>query len=102
MYSIDPEDEEFQDITKNARRKLEVPMPAEMPCKTPVNGSGETCRSVGKHKTEYACIVEADESMRVRLEGVPLRYHEAKQQWKKIGKIGKDTGMAADESQKQK
>ena len=41
-----------------------------------MNGSGETCRSIGKHKTKYACIVEADESTRIRLEGAPYRYHE--------------------------
>ena len=29
-----------------------------------------------KHKTKYACIVEADESMRIRMEGAPRRYHE--------------------------
>ena len=61
---------------KNARRKLEVPMPAAMPCKTPINSRGETRRSIGKHKTKYACTVDADESMRIRLEGVPQRYHE--------------------------
>ena len=36
-----------------------------------ISGRGETCRSIGKHKTKYACIVETDESMRIRLEGVP-------------------------------
>ena len=51
-------------------------MPSALPCKTPINGSGETCRSIGKHKTKYACIAEADESMRIRLEGVPHRCHE--------------------------
>ena len=51
-------------------------MPAAMPCKTPVNGRGETCSSFGKRKTKYACIVDADESVRLRLEGVPHRYHE--------------------------
>ena len=61
---------------KNARRKLEIPMPPAMPCKTPVNCRGETCRNVDKHKTKYACIVDAKESMRIRLEGVPHRYHE--------------------------
>ena len=51
-------------------------MPAAMPCKIPVNCRGETCKSIGKHKTKYACIIEADESMRIRLEGVPQRDHE--------------------------
>ena len=51
-------------------------MPAAMPCKTPVNCRGETCSSIGKRKTKYACIADADEYMRIRLEGVPQRYHE--------------------------
>ena len=52
-------------------------MPAAMPCKTSMcHSCRETCRDIGKHKTKYACIVEADESMRIRLEGVPHRYHE--------------------------
>ena len=61
---------------ENARRKLEIPMPAEMPCKTPTNCRGETCRNIGKRKTRYACIVDASESMRIRFKGVPHRYHE--------------------------
>ena len=66
-----------KDIMRNARIKLEIPMPAAMLCKTPLcQSSRETCRNVGKHKTKYACIVEADESMRIRMEGAPHRYHE--------------------------
>ena len=33
IFFIEPEDEEFRHIIKNARRKLEIPMPAAMPCK---------------------------------------------------------------------
>ena len=33
---------------KNARRELEIPMPAAMLCKTPINSSGETYRNIGK------------------------------------------------------
>ena len=131
---IEPDDEEFKHTTKNARRKLEIPMPAAMPCETPANCRGETCRSIGKHKTEYACIVDADESMRIRLEGAPHRYHEdhisAKginslnhynfgtqdysdassikntgckgSSGQRMGKTWENTGMAADESLKQK
>ena len=51
---------------KTARRKLEIPM----------RSSRETCRTIGGRKTKYACIVEADEYMRIRMEGAPLRYHE--------------------------
>ena len=36
------EDEDFKDIMKNDRRKLEIPMLAAMPCKTPIKGGGET------------------------------------------------------------
>ena len=77
IYFIDSEDEEFKLTMKNARGKLEIPMPAAMPCKTSLCGnSRETCRAIGGHKTKYACIVEADESMRIRLEAAPHRYHE--------------------------
>ena len=34
FYFIDLEDEEFKDIMRNARRKLEISMPAAMLCKT--------------------------------------------------------------------
>ena len=70
IFIIEPNDEKFKHTMKNVR------MPAAMPCKTIANCLGETCSSIGKHKTKYACIVDADESMRIRLEGVPHRYHE--------------------------
>ena len=117
---------------KIARRRLEITMPAAMLRNPPIFHSRETSRSIGKHKTKYACMVEADESMRIRLEVVPYRYHEdhiaakginslshynwytnfpmpqalkipdAKAAVEKNGKISRNTGMAADESQKQK
>ena len=59
----------------NARRKLVIPMPAAMPCKTPINNGEETYCVIGKSKTKHAFVVEADESVRIRLEGVPERYH---------------------------
>ena len=37
---------------------------------------GETCSSSGARKTKYACIVEADESTRKRLEGTLHEDHE--------------------------
>ena len=63
-------------------------MPAAMPCKTPVNCHGETCSSIGKSQTKYACIVDADETLRVRLEGVPHRYHEDHISAKGINSLG--------------
>ena len=41
-------------------------MPAATPCKLQRDKYRETCRTVEEHKTKYACIVEADESMRTR------------------------------------
>ena len=131
IYFLDPDDEEFKDLMKNARRKLEIPMPAAMPCKTSLcRNSRETCRTIGEHKTKFDCIAEADQSMRIRMEGVPRRYHEdhnagkgmnslshynlvhkfirtpqaicKSSSGKTMGKIEENTGMAADKSEKQK
>ena len=46
---IDPDDEAFKDIMKNARGKLEIPMPAAMPCKLQHDKYRETCRTVEEH-----------------------------------------------------
>ena len=48
IFFIEPNDEEFRPTMKAARRKLEVPMPAAMPCKIPIKSSGETHRNIGK------------------------------------------------------
>ena len=61
---------------KNARRKLEVPMPAAMRCKIQREKYWETCRVEKNCKTNYACIVEADESTRRRMEGSLHKNHE--------------------------
>ena len=77
IYFIDSEDEEFKLTLKNDRRKLEIPMSSAMPCKTSLSRtSTETCSTIGKHKTKCVCIVEADESMTIRMEGALHRYHE--------------------------
>ena len=76
IFVIDPDDEEFKLTMKAARRKLEVPMPPAMPCKIQTKSSGETHRTIGEHKIKYACIVDTDESLRIRMEGAPRRYHE--------------------------
>ena len=39
IFFIEPNDEEFKLTMKAARRKLEVPMPAAMPCKIPTKSS---------------------------------------------------------------
>ena len=61
---------------KAARRKLEVPMPAAMPCKIPIQSSGETHRNIGKRKTKNAYVVDADEYTRPRLEGSGHKHHQ--------------------------
>ena len=76
IFFTETDDEECKRTMQNPRRKLEIPVSAAMLCKTPVNCRGETCRNIRKHETKYACIVDADETVRIRLEGVPHRYHE--------------------------
>ena len=63
IYFIDPEDTEFKESIKNAREKLETSVAPAMPCKIMKN-----CGSDGsnKIKIKLACILEADESTRMR------------------------------------
>ena len=69
IYFIDPEDTEFKEITKNARRKLETPMAPAMPCKTcKKNKHRETRSKTNDFKSKFACILEASESTRMRME----------------------------------
>ena len=59
---IDPEDKEFKETIKNARKKLETSVAPAMPCKIMKNcGSGAS----DKNKTKLACILEANESIRI-------------------------------------
>ena len=61
---IDPEDTEFIETIKNARKKLETSVAPAMPCKIMKNcGSGAS----NKVKTRLACILEAGESTRLRM-----------------------------------
>ena len=76
MCFIDRADAEFKETVKHALRKFEVPMPAAMPCKIRVKQYNETCRTPDPVETKYACIVEADESTRKRLEGTLHKDHE--------------------------
>ena len=73
IYFIDPEDKEFKETIKNARKKLETSVAPVMPCKIMKNcGSGGS----DKNKTRLACILEASESTRLRTgESLP-NHHE--------------------------
>ena len=67
------EDEEFKEIIKNLRRKLEVPAAPAMPCKIVHCRKNGAIRS-GKddHWSKLMCILEANESKRLRMkEKVP-------------------------------
>ena len=64
IYFIDREDTEFKQTIKNARKKLETSVAPAMPCKIMKNcGSGASNRI----KTKLACILEANESTRMRM-----------------------------------
>ena len=65
IYFIDPEDKEFKETIKNARKKLETSVAPAMPCKI----MKKNCGSGGsnKIKTILACILEANESTRLRM-----------------------------------
>ena len=77
IYFIDPEDMEFKEIIKNARRKLETPMEPAMPCKTCKKSMhGETRSKTHDYKSKFACILEASESTRLRMEESLPNYHE--------------------------
>ena len=67
IYFIDPEDKEFKETVKNARKMLETSVAPAMPWK--IMKSNKNCRSGGsnKIKTRLACILEADESARLRM-----------------------------------
>ena len=79
IFFIEPDYEEFKRTMKKARRKLEIPMPAAMPSRIQLHQHWETCGTVGQRKTRYACIVEADESMRIRMERSQSKNHQHQQ-----------------------
>ena len=74
IYFIDPEDKEFKETIKNARKKLETSVAPAMPCKimTKKCGSGAS----NKIQTKLACILEADESTRMRMRNSIPYHHE--------------------------
>ena len=129
IYFIDPEDTEFKETTKNARKKLETSMAHAMPCKIMKNNGSD---AFNKIKTKLACILEAGESTRMRMGNLIPHYHQdhiagkgenSLQHYNLVlffvpvpqamkipaakssggqgrGKIGEDFGVELDESQK--
>ena len=83
IYFIGPDDGEYKETIKNAESKLEVPMEAALPCKKGTKKlssfqetEAKSCESNKIPKTKHACIVEAYESTRQRLESSPPEDHE--------------------------
>ena len=88
MYFIDLDDGDYKDTIRNARRKLEVPMEAPMPCKKGARSQASSSETGAKNdgsgkisKTKYACIVEARESTRQRRESSLPKHHDDNIVW---------------------
>ena len=77
IYFIDPEDKEFKETIKNARKNLETPVAPAMPCKISKNNQNWVNHGKSnKVKSKLACILEAGESTRLRMgESLP-NHHE--------------------------
>ena len=76
IYFIEPEDKDFKETIKNARKKLETRVAPAMPCK--IMKSLKNCGSgaSNKIKTKLACILEASESSTLLMgESLP-NHHE--------------------------
>ena len=77
IYFIEPEDEEFKEIIKSSWRQLEVPAAPAVPRKRMSGRKYRATRSKNDdHKSKFACIFEAEESKRMRMEGIVPRIHE--------------------------
>ena len=77
IYFIDPEDKEFKETIKNARNKMETPVPPAMPGN--ISKNNQNCGNGDKsNKTEskLACILEASESTRLRMGDSLPNHHE--------------------------
>ena len=77
IYFTDPEGKELKETIKNARKKLETPVAPAMLCKiSKKSKNGETRSKTNDFKSQFACILEADESTRLRMgESLP-NHHE--------------------------
>ena len=76
IYFIDPEDKEFKETIKYARKKLETPMAPAMPCTILKNNKNCENGASSKVKSKLACILEAGVSTGLRMgESLP-NHHE--------------------------
>ena len=74
IYFIDPEDKEFKETIKNARKKLETSVAPAMSCKIMKNCGSSASNKV---KSKLVCILEASESTRLRMgESLPTHHED--------------------------
>ena len=87
IYFIDPEDKEFKETIKNARKKLETPIALAMACKFMKKNLGSGASN--KIKTRLACILEPGESRRLRVgESLPnVRKRRSMKQGRRAKKL---------------
>ena len=81
IYFIDPDEREYSEIPKHARRKLQRPMAPAMPCAKSPEGRTKVCpksetASEKTPKTLGECIVESFKSTRQRVESFEPKNHE--------------------------
>ena len=77
IYFVDPDDGEFKDIMKNARRKLEVPMLAAMLSKgLNVISTGKPIALKRSARQNTLVLLKADDSTRKRMESSFHKDHE--------------------------
>ena len=77
IYVIDLEDKEFNETIKNVRKKLETSVAPAMPCKICKKSKKRETRSKSNEiKSKLACILEASESTRLRMEESLPNCHE--------------------------
>ena len=73
IYFIDQENTKFKETIKNARKKLETSVAPAMPCKIMKNWESDGSNKI---KAKLACILEADESTRMRMGNSMPHYHQ--------------------------
>ena len=72
IYFIDPEDKEFKETIKNARKKLKTPVAPALPC-----NEDHIVGVIQQNQNTTWCILEASESTRLRMgESLPTHHED--------------------------
>ena len=92
IFFIEPDDEEFKHTMKNARTKLEIPMPAAMPCKTSVNAAKKPAAALGNTRPnvlEKSKLTSPRDFDCKELLKKGIKQRMQRQQWKNFEKLEK-------------